>query len=247
MLRGSEQSHRSARSTGNKQTPDNLIQSVRVCGVQPVCHAGASSSCSCSWNFKLRRQSVCLRLVFPLQLCGSEHTNTPTHACIGQCRRIEKKNLVSSIKMSLKLAVFCRYATSNPYKPMQHIHTATSGSTFCCTCLTCLHFVLISKHPGASVLDPAGLGRLVPLALPRADAVPHDGGESTGAPTQGLSSRHPAALHQPPLHRRASNTPSRSSRHLKKKTMELDLLFPSRSQYRAVVSLRTVTQSLPPL
>lgn len=87
---------KSARSTGNKQTPDNLFLSVGACDVQPVCHAGACllfffcSSCSCSWNFKLRQQSAwdSLRLVFPLQLCGSEDTAEDTHACVGQRRRI---------------------------------------------------------------------------------------------------------------------------------------------------------------
>lgn len=53
-----------------------------------------------------------------------------------------------------------------------------SNSNIACVRLTCLHFLLMSKDPGASVFGPAGPRRRVPLALSRTDAVPHAGGKS---------------------------------------------------------------------
>lgn len=98
--------------------------------------------------------------------------------------------------------------------------------------LTCLHFVLMSKEPGASVFSPAGVWRLlcreVFLTLSCTDAVPHVGG-CPGAPKGGLSSRHLVTLHQ------CSSSPDHPTVSpalwLKNKPP------PSQSEYRAPESL----------
>lgn len=184
------------------------------------------SFCSCSWNFKLRRQSAwdSLRLFFPPQLCGSErhsrrHTNTPMHARVGQYRR---KIFFPPISFSLKSiqTVSFPFSTINTYKLMQELQTASGESSSYST-----------YRPGSSPVfalswcpntqEPLCLARLdfgdrflslflVRMLFPML-------GKSPGAPTQGLSSGHPVALHQPLLLRRASNTSSRSSRHWKGK------------------------------
>lgn len=112
--------------------------------------------------------------------------------------------------------------------------------------LTCLHFVLMSKHPGASVFCPAGPRRRVPLALSRTDAVPHAGGKSrstyTGSVIWPSCSITSAAA--PPETLQHFQPLFAAFRRLKKKK-EPNLLLPSQSKYHATESLRSVTRFLP--
>lgn len=133
------------------------------------------------WSKPLQPQTFFAGMCNPSScLKNSEHGNTAT------------------LNHTKKTSISCTSPASSSQITNSH-HNGASTSDMPRSHLTCLHFVLMSREPGASVFSPAGvwtlLCREVFLTLSCTDAVPHVGG-SLGAPKGGLSSHHPVTLHQ---------------------------------------------------
>lgn len=208
MLCGREQSHRGIERTKHRQQT-NTWQPVSLrgsvwCSTCLSCRCLPTfffrSSCSCSWNFKLRRQRrgiayVCFFHCSYVGVKTQQKTNKQmsVEETIGQLKK--KSPSTSAWNWNRLFSLICN---KQPDGLLQDIHAATSETSFYFTYPPCVSPVFtLSWCPNTQ--EPLCLARLdlgdgflslflVRMLFPML-------GESPGAPTQVLSSGHPVALH----------------------------------------------------